>query len=379
MDGSNDQEKLIVISIALIGLCIALAGFAIRAILHDEYLVRVIEMVGLFVGGIGIGGLPVRMILDGLSRRKQRKAGEEIRRLYQKMVISDRANRKENLPKLFAMDIEGCITPSGRSTIDLIRLQRLRAYCDYATNDHRFPPIIFYTGRSQGYVELLAQELGIVNDPRDLPSVIESGTALYYPNSKKTVLLGTSEQLLKYRRLINEVAEILHEELPKNEFEPKCYMITINPEPNQNVEDLLTKVDRILRQNKYETDLSASTVIGEDVKGRFRVTSSASAVDITPENHTKLSALWEAVKEAAKKNILQQELEGTVAIGDHSNDVEVLRVAGKAYCPEDAHGDVLRLVRSRDENNVISQKDIDFVITVIERECGLRIVDPLAS
>jgi hydroxymethylpyrimidine pyrophosphatase-like HAD family hydrolase len=173
---------------------------------------------------------------------------------------------------------------------------------------------------------------------------------------------------------MHEVAEILHEKLPKNEFEPKCYMITINPEPKQNVEDLLTKVDRILQQNKYETDLSAGTVTAKDVKGRVRVTSSASAVDITPENLTKLSALQEVVKEAAKKDIQQQELEATVAVGDHSNDVEVLRVAGKAY-PENARGDVLELVRNRDKNNVIPQKDIDFVITVIERECGLRIVD----
>jgi len=375
MDERNGQEKLIVISIALIGLCITLAGFAVNTILHDEKLVRFIEMVGLFIGGIGIGGLPVRMILDWLNRRKRRKAGEEVRRLYQKMVIPDPANRKENLPKLFAMDIEGCITPSGRLIIDLVRLQRLRAYCDYAARDQSFPPIVFYTGRSQGYVELLAQALGMVDDPRDLPCVIESGTALYYPHSKKTVLLGAPEQLLEHRRLMHEVAEILREKLPKNEFEPKCYMISINPEPKQNVEDLLTKVDRILQQNKYETDLSAGTVTGKDVKGRFRVTSSASAVDITPENLTKLSALQEVVKEAAKKNIQQQELEGTVAVGDHSNDVEVLRVAGKAYCPEDAHGDVLKLVRNRDKNNVIPQKDIDFVITVIERECGLRIVD----
>jgi hydroxymethylpyrimidine pyrophosphatase-like HAD family hydrolase len=276
------------------------------------------------------------------------------------------------------MDIEGCITPSGRQGVELVKLQRLRVYCELARRDPSYPPVVFYTGRSQGYAELLVQELGLVDDARDLPCVIESGTALYYPNSKRTVLVGNAANLQSNRVLIHEVSELLRAELPTHEFEPKCYMITINPAPNQNVEDLLTMVDRILHDSGYETNRADTNVPPDPTKrGCFRVTSSASAVDITPESLTKLNGLLQVAKEAAKKNIPQNGLDETVAVGDHSNYVEVLRAVGHAYCPTEAHPDVIRVVKQKDANNVIPKRDIEFVIRMIEIECGLSIVDPL--
>jgi hydroxymethylpyrimidine pyrophosphatase-like HAD family hydrolase len=378
MDERSNQEKLVAALIGAIGIIITLAGVLAKANIHNETLGNVIEYASVFVGGVGVGGLPIGLFLDWLRRRKMRQTGEEVRKLFEKMVNIDSRSPKRGLPKLIAMDIEGCITPSGRQAVDMVKLQRLRVYCDLTRRDQSYPPVIFYTGRSQGYAELLAQELGIVDDPRDIPCVIESGTALYYPNSKRTVLLGSAASLQSNRVLIHEVSELLRAELPTHEFEPKCYMITINPAPNQNVEDLLTLVDRILHDNRYETNRADTAAPADPAKrGCFRVTSSASAVDITPESLTKLNGLLEVAKEAARKNIPQNGLDETTAVGDHSNDVEVLRAVGRAYCPAEAHPDVIRVVKQKDANNVIPRRDIEFVMRMIELECGLKIVDPL--
>jgi len=92
---------------------------------------------------------------------------------------------KEKLPLLIVTDAEGCITPPHRTDIDMRKLQRLRAYCDFVKSEdgRDFPPLLIYTGRPQGYVEMLAQALGMVDKPPDLPFVIENGAALYFPVS----------------------------------------------------------------------------------------------------------------------------------------------------------------------------------------------------
>jgi hypothetical protein len=79
-------------------------------------------------------------------------------------------------------------------------------------------------------------------------------------------------------------------------------MITINPTPNQSVEDLLTMVDRILHDNEYETNRANTNMPPDPTKrGCFRVTSSASPVDITPESLTKLNGLLQVAKEAGNQ------------------------------------------------------------------------------
>jgi hypothetical protein len=222
-------------------------------------------------------------------------------------------------------------------------------------------------------VELLAQSFGMVNDDRDLPVAIECGTALYYPHSKKTERLHPPGKEAEYRQLIRDIEELLRGKLPGHEFEPKCYMVTINPEwPNATTDELLPKVYRIIEDAGYGTD--PSTVAAP---GNVKITSSATAVDITPAGLSKLSALIEIAKKAAEKGIVQRGLDATVALGDHLSDIEVLKAAGRVYCPADAHDDVKNAVRGK--GSVLNENDIDFVMHVIEMECGLSISDPSAS
>ncbi|MEK7556911.1 MAG: hypothetical protein AAB538_02955, partial [Patescibacteria group bacterium] len=146
------------------------------------------------------------------------------------------------LPKIIASDLEGCITPSGRTELDLRKIQRLRSYCDFLATPlgKAFPPVILYTGRSQGYVEFTAQSLGMVKYDSYIPLVIENGAALYYPHTKKTVCLLTPEQ----RSAIRKLDGALREHLLGNEFEPKAYMITVNPMVGQSIEELKKIIEK---------------------------------------------------------------------------------------------------------------------------------------
>jgi HAD superfamily hydrolase (TIGR01484 family) len=374
-DKTDNREKSILWIIALLGALVGVLG-ALAAEHLQGTSQHIVEVFTIFLAGLGIGGLPVQMIIESLQRRERRKTGEDLRRIFERSVKQDPTNPKDEkqLPRLFAMDVEGCITPKLRSPIELAKFQRLRAYCDYARTNN-YPPIVFFTGRSQGYVELLAQSLGIVKDDRDLPVAIECGTALYYPHSKTTERLHPAGKDAAYRQLNRDIEELLRSKLPDHEFEPKCYMVTINPEsPNETTDDLLPKVYRIIEDAGYGTDPSTVAALGN-----VKITSSATAVDITPAGLSKLSALIEIAKKATAKGIVQQDLGGTVALGDHLSDIEVLKAAGRAYCPADAHDDVKKAVQGRDNGSVLNENDIDFVIRVIEMECGLSISDPSAS
>jgi hydroxymethylpyrimidine pyrophosphatase-like HAD family hydrolase len=310
----------------------------------------------LYVGAVLAGGLPVQGLLYWKRRGDERRSRDAIRKLFLSAVTPlDPNGPKPDMPALIAMDIEGCITPSGRSAVELIKLQRLRAYVEFAKDHSDYPPVIFYTGRSQGYVELLAQALGMVggNSPA-VPCVIESGAALYYPNLKKTEELITPDQ----RQLVHEVSMALrtHDQLRYNEFEPKCYMTTVNPLRGQTVEALLGLVRDILKEKGFQD--------------RVHITSSASAVDITPKQISKLSGL----KMAVSKGLHQDHLDRVVALGDHVNDLEVLNEASAAYCPSDAHNEVRDAVKASSKGQIIDQTDIDCAIRVIEIECGLSIL-----
>jgi len=270
---------------------------------------------------------------------------------------------KEKLPLLFVADAEGCITPPYRTEVDLRKFQRLRGYCEFVKSEagRQFPPLIVYTGRPQGYVEMLAQSLGMIDSIFDLPFVIENGAALYFPASKRTRLLITDEQ----QKLIQKTYSQLTEKMDKNEFEPKTHMVTINPIPSQQtIDDLQQEVIVILEE------------IG--ILDLLTVNSTASAVDITPKNINKLSGLEKALEEyhELRPDRREQGFDSIIGIGDSTSDLCVLQKVGTAYCS--AHNVdpvVSKFVEKHfGTDHVINRQHIDFVIAVIERECGLHLI-----
>jgi hypothetical protein len=261
---------------------------------------RTLETVGLAM----VGYAPIRLLLfikEHLSERKTRKAIDNLFRSAVKVVST-----KSVLPVIIASDVEGCITPPYRTDIDLRKFQRLRTYCEFVEANPDFPQIVIFTGRSQGYVELLAQCLGMLNSRVDIPFVIENGAALYHPTSKKTVLLLNTEQL----NAIHEAHLLLNDSLPDNEFEPKTYMVTINPTERQTVDELRERVTLILQKR--------------DLLELLTIASSASAVDITPKNIDKLSGLKEVLK-YYRKNQQNEDLGGIIALADHISDINVIK------------------------------------------------------
>jgi len=264
-------------------------------------------------------------------------------------------SKKTVLPTILASDIEGCITPPYRTEIDLSKFQRLRAYCEFVKLRPEFPQIIVFTGRSQGYVELLAQVLGMLDSPCDIPFVIENGAALYRPTSMKTISLLTDEHL----EAIQNARTLLHGLLRDNEFEPKTCMVTINPKDAQTVDELRETAMDLLAQKGLLQFLT--------------IASSASAVDITPKNINKLSGLKEVLKYCPADR--QEGLKAITALGDSMSDLSIIQAVGSAYCPaENVHPEVRSLVETRfGSNHVIALPDIDFVLAVIERECGVQV------
>jgi len=259
------------------------------------------------------------------------------------------------LPLLIVSDIEGCITPPERDEIDLVSFARLRAYCEYARKYPQYPQLIFFTGRSVGYVELLAQSLGTLRSIRDLPSVVENGAALYQPRAAKTHLVVQREEILT----ILEAQRILKERFPENEFEPKSFMVTLNPVTGETVNELRDRVNLTLKDMALLDKVS--------------VTSTASAVDISPKGICKLAALRKALSFLELDDI-DSALGQIVAFGDQTADLDVLMAVGKPYCPSESPAQVKKAVTNKtDSQHVVALPDIRFVISVIERECGLKI------
>lgn len=309
---------------------------------------KALEAVGLAM----VGYAPIQLFINLKTRLSERRTEKGIDRFFEAQVRI--TSPKKKLPLFIATDIEGCLTPPDRAKINLRKFQKLRAYCEFVNSKpgYRYPQIILFTGRSQGYVELLAQSLGMLGDSRpDVPFVIENGAALYYPKAKETKALATKDQQEK----INKVLPLLAEKLIGNKFEPKSHMITINPTKGQTIDNL--------------RDLVTTLLQGSDLT----ISSTASAIDITPPNITKLSGLKEVIASINKDDGAIKDI---VAIGDHISDLDVIKAVGSAYCPkEHVHGEVRSCVEALfGKDHAIDLPDIDFVLDVIERECGVRVL-----
>lgn len=302
--------------------------------------------------GIGmIGYALIAAVIELPAYLRSRRASRGLRRALT-VTVAVRDGGKQ-IPQFVALDVEGCITPRDRAPVDLTHFARLRAYCDWRRDGHEnYPPLVIFTGRSQGYVELLSQTFNLIDGEQgQVPFVIENGSALYTPGVKKTEsLIRPSEQ-----EMLDRTESRLRARFPANEFEPKAYMITINPrsgQPRETAASLKTEVRDFLRE------------LDDIDETKLDITNSATAVDITLSARTKLAGIKEVVQRRG------WDLRSGVALGDNESDLAVLESVGGAYCPADAD----QVVRDRvPVGNRSASTDIEFVLEVIERTCGLSI------
>jgi len=312
--------------------------------------------------GIGlVGYAPIEFLLSSRIRIAEKNNQKSIDQLFRSAVKVSTPGK--DLPIFIAVDVEGCLTPPHRAEVNLRQFQRLRGYCEFVKTSagQQYPPIVIYTGRSQGYVELLAQSLGMINPSLDLPFVIENGSALYFPSSRKTLPLATPEQ----RGALESTSHYLTETLSENEFEPKSYMISINPKPGrESIDELREKVILSLQ--------------GKNLLKELTVSSTASAVDVTIKNINKHIGLKEVLKiyHNLKPDRRDYDLKKVTALGDSTSDLCVIENVGEAFCPtHDVHPEVRAYVEDHfGIDNVIDKKHIHFVIEVVERTCGLKLL-----
>lgn len=345
-------------------LLIFVSGLALIFLSHTTGIELMYPTISKAIEAIGfglVGYAPIELLTLVPARLREHKIKRDIDRSFQSAVKI--VSSKKELPIFIAVDAEGCLTPPHRTEIDLRNFQRLRGYCEFVkTNDgQQFPPLVIYTGRSQGYVELLAQSLGMINTSFDLPFIIENGSALYFPGGRKTVPLITIEQ----QGIIESTHHLLTENLPNNEFEPKSYMISINTIPTrQTIDELREKVTLLLQAN--------------DILKSLTISSTYSAVDITLKNINKLSGLKEVlnVYHGLRHDQQDQGLEDIVALADSTSDLGVIKNVGTAYCPaHDVHPEVLAVIEKQfGSDHVVNERHIAFVIKAVERICGLHLL-----
>lgn len=337
-------------------LAIFLGGLAFVFFAHMKEVALLSTLTG-FLEAIGfamMGYTSIGLIVDAKSYLSERKTRKAINRLFSRSIRI--VSEKETLPIFITTDLEGCITPPYRTKVDLMKLQSLRSYCQFVKTNREFPQLVIFTGRSQGYVEFLVQALDIFNSPHDLPFVIENGAALYHINARKTQSLLSSEQ----SSAIQKAKALLQAEFRLNEFEPKSYMVTVNPCEGYESDDLREKVTLFLEK---KTDLF----------DKLAISSTASAVDINSKGINKLFGL-EQVLSCYPKDKERRDFISVTALGDSISDLEVLKRVGSAYCSsENVHGAVRKYVEDKfGESHVIQKPHIDFVLRAIENECGIR-------
>jgi len=316
---------------------------------------RVVQGIGLSV----MGYAPIRLIIAAPELYRAWQTKRRLDDLFEPAVRV--VDTPETLPIFIATDVEGCLTPPQRSLLDLRKFQRIRSYSDFAraNREQGYPPLVMFTGRSQGYVELLVQALGMIDPDLDLPSVIENGCGLYFPAKRQTIPIITEKQ----QQTMTAVFSALRSSLPMNEFEPKVYMVTLNPMPGQMIQDLRDRISEALAR--------------ANLRAEVNIDSSASAIDITPTGASKLTGLERVLEEYRRlRPDSSATLMDIVALGDSTSDLPVVDAVGRAYCPaEEVHPEVRRLIEQKfGPDHVINYRHIDFVLTVVERETGLHAV-----
>jgi len=224
-----------------------------------------------------------------------------------------------NKIKLIVADIDECITPFWKDYIDLISMAKLQEYCLKLHNDENLPKVVLNSGRQVPYAEMVVQMLGIFSD---YPSVLESGSMLYYPKERKVIVNpNISEEIIDVFNKIEPRVNCLIS-IGANREVGKELCISLNPPPERNIDNFFQEVCSYLSH----------------YLGFISITHSKTAIDITPKGINKNSAI----------NILEKNTpfkrEEMLSIGDSESDLSVMNLTGFVACPVNANENVKKLV-----------------------------------
>lgn len=212
--------------------------------------------------------------------------------------------------KRILLDIDGCITDGKGKPVDLIALQALKeaiAHSAYETG--------LCTGRSALYVEVMAQMLNLSGW-----CICENGAYLYHTDSEEIVyhpaiIQADLARLATIRQKLTTEHEFLN--IAKLEL-GKEVCISMNP-----LSMSMTELYEYLR-----THLNLDGL---------HITHSTTAVDITPNNVNKGSALLFLCE---REELLPADILG---VGDTMGDMPFLELCGRVACPFNAIDEIKSL------------------------------------
>lgn len=220
-------------------------------------------------------------------------------------------------------DIEGCLIPGAGLPWRLDALCRLSDYVEASARDPRkYPPLVLCTGRPAQYAEALGQALGL-----DTPAICENGAVLADPRTGSVEVWAPGD----VGPVLEAAQRVLAEEwcpaTGSRLVRGKQVCLSLNPPERDRPR--IARLAEDLRRHLARA--------GVDVE-RLHVTHSLAAIDITPAGVTKESG---ARRLCARRGF---GLDAILAIGDHANDLELLRAAGRAAAPRNAAPAVLAAV-----------------------------------
>ena len=217
--------------------------------------------------------------------------------------------------QLIVCDWEGCISEPGGGAFPwpIHKIAELSEVIAAMQLDPKCPPFALCTGRQFPYGEAAIQAIGAMWD--NIPSILENGTGLYYPTTKKTVwhpaiTSHIAEDMTEVRNYARKMIKDINGDIELG----KEYCISLNPPVGKNTKWLYEQV--ISQLKPYD--------------GIIEVTYSHSAVDITPKGVNKGSAVQ------FLSEVTGIPLRHMVGIGDSSGDLPMLDMVGHPACPANA-------------------------------------------
>ena len=224
--------------------------------------------------------------------------------------------------QLILCDWEGCVTEPGGGRIpwQIHNIAKLNDVIAVMRSTPECPPFALCTGRQFPYGEAALQAVGAMWD--DIPSILENGSGLYYPTTKKiiwhpAITSNVAKAMAKIRSHVIKMIENMNGEIERG----KEYCISVNPPIGKSIEWLYEQVKEQLKSY-------------DDV---IEITHSLSAVDITPRGVNKGTAVQ------FLSEITDIPLNHMVGIGDSSGDLPMLKLVGHPAGPFNADSNVRRI------------------------------------
>ena len=273
-------------------------------------------------------------------------------------ICASYAKHKDiHFPEMIFSDTEGVMTSIDRENSAIDDIVMFRSYLGKLSELGK-SKVIINTGRCQGYVEMLCQILGIANNAHyDIPHIIENGAALYNSYNKSVIPLLDKEKV----SMLYELDKKLRKHLPDNIFEPKTFLITVNPNDSDHIDKLYKDILDFIHKQQF--------------RGQFEVHYSFTAVDVSIKGVNKLSAVNYIVDKYFNNN--SDVLPNSIIVSSHNSDLEIINSSniGKAYCVSE-HVDrsiEKSVMRKSGKEHILSSANGNVLCQVIERECGLSL------